>query len=96
MSTTYREPWMEPALLLAEARPVYRRGDGIDALLHLQLWIAARQDRHHCSVCGRHIGWFYGFPFPLCCWCVDKRTGPVQLSCPPTPWAGCDRAECQS
>lgn len=51
----------------------YRRGDGLDALTRAQLAVAGRQDKHHCAVCGCHIGWwFYGFPFPLCASCKDR------------------------
>jgi hypothetical protein len=71
------------------------RPDRLDALLTWQLAIAAKQDPHHCSICGRHIGmWFYGFPFPLCCWCNDKRKLPTRLQCPPYPKETCNAGAC--
>lgn len=55
----------------------------VGRLLAGQLTIARQQDGAHCAVCGRHIGfWFYGFPYPLCCLCLDRKRGPVQLQCP--------------
>lgn len=43
-------------------------------LLDRQLAIAAQADPHHCSECGRELErWHYGFPLPLCAFCIDAR-----------------------
>jgi hypothetical protein len=74
--------------------------DHIPPLVRAQLVIAARQDPEHCAGCGRHIGsWYLGFPFPLCCWCLDATRPPfarwlgAQTRCVDR-WVGCDRAGC--
>jgi hypothetical protein len=43
-------------------------------LIDRQLVIAAQADPSRCSECGRHLErWYYGFPLPLCCFCVGRR-----------------------
>lgn len=75
----------------------YRPGDGLDALLAMQLAIADQQDPYHCAVCQRHIGWWhYGFPFPLCCFCIERTRGNPRLCCPPYAKQPCQREECRT
>jgi hypothetical protein len=46
----------------------------LDTLLERQLAIAAQADPRHCSKCGRYPErWYYGFPLPLRCFCIDVR-----------------------
>jgi len=83
------------------ATVIHRHQHGnMPPIVRAQLVIAARQDPAHCVGCGRHIGtWFYGFPFPLCCWCRDATRPPfaawlgAQARCV-TRWVGCARPEC--
>jgi hypothetical protein len=74
----------------------YRRGDGLEALIGMELAIADQQDPDHCAVCGWHLGhWYYGFPFPLCPACNAISRRPVRLQCPwPSP-RPCQRQECR-
>ena len=43
-----------------------------NAAIEHDLAIAKQADLHHCSKCGTYLDrWYYGFPLPLCCHCVD-------------------------
>lgn len=47
----------------------------LDSLLERQRAIAAQADPHKCSACGRHLDrWYYGYPLPLCAFCIDARS----------------------
>ena len=55
---------------------------GLDALLTLQLIQCEYVPQDNCSQCDRDLGrWFYGFPMPLCPFCMDReRAGRVRRS----------------
>ena len=50
------------------------RDKGMDTLLTLQLIQCEYVPHDMCSGCARDLGmWFYGFPMPLCVFCLDLR-----------------------
>jgi hypothetical protein len=76
--------------------PVGRLPAGLQRLIKAQLAIADRQDKHHCSICGWHLGmWYYGFPYPLCPSCVDHQRREPRLRCPPPARRACARPGCR-
>lgn len=75
----------------------YKPGDGFDALIKHELAVAALQDPTHCAVCECHLGmWYYGFPFPLCADCNERKRRGRRLCCPPMRKRRCGRPECQN